>query len=344
MKISLSNRLYLLLVQVFIVICAFNSYADTRQPATITAKLDSVQILMGRMTMLNVEVVTDKNKKGHLPILELTNQHGVISALNDSVELRGAAEIDTVELGSNRIQINYKIPVQSFDSGLYRLPPIEYVVDKDTFRSNQVVLKVNPLILPEDAEIDGYMPPEEPFNSSILDYLPNWLVDYWWLLLLIVLITIIVIYLIKNKKKVGTLLPIRQQKILSPYEEAINSLHKLKDEKLWEQGLEKEYFTQLTEILRHYLYRRFNINALEMTSQQIIMKLSENPEIKSKREYMRKILDTADYVKFAKMRPLPSDSIESWESALRFVEETKPIDTEESNDENNSKQGKEVGL
>ena len=47
----------------------------------------------------------------------------------------------------------------------------------------------------------------------------------------------------------------------NPYEVAIKRLGNLKNRRLWEQGMEKEYFTLLTDILREYLERRFDINA-----------------------------------------------------------------------------------
>lgn len=55
---------------------------------------------------------------------------------------------------------------------------------------------------------------------------------------------------------------------------------------------------------------------------------------------MRQILDVADFVKFAKMRPLTSDSIQSFENAMRFIEETKPVIVAEET-ESDDKKGKE---
>ncbi len=96
--------------------------------------------------------------------------------------------------------------------------------------------------------------------------------------------------------------------------------------------MEKEYFTLLTDILREYLERRFDINAMEMTTRQIIDSLSSNTEVKEKRNYMREILDVADFVKFAKVRPLPSDNIAAFDNAVKFVEETKPVEKPDADD------------
>ena len=303
---------------------------------SVKAKLDSVQLLMGNMTMLNLEVVADKGVKGEFPLFKQRNEMGIIPIMNDSVELRGIAQADTLDLGSGRIQMNFKVPLQSFDSGVYHLPPIQYVVGKDTFNSDRVVLKVVPVIVGENEEIEGYMSVAEPLNPSIFDKLPDAIVDYWWVILVILLIIAVLIYVAIKLKKDKPLIP-KKIKILSPYEKAIQSMQILKDQKLWEQGLERDYFTRLTEILRQYLQDRFNVNALEMTSEEIIRTVSTNDEIKKNAEYIKQILGVADFVKFAKMRPLPSDNIQSFDNAMRFIEETKP---EEKVEENNNEEDK----
>ncbi len=105
--------------------------------------------------------------------------------------------------------------------------------------------------------------------------------------------------------------------------------------------MEKEYFTELTDVLRVYLFGRFGINAMEMTSRQILGALKNNKETRDKRDYIRQILNMADFVKFAKVRPLPDDNIASFENALKFVEETKPLppaDDDEQSPETNQNQ------
>lgn len=138
------------------------------------------------------------------------------------------------------------------------------------------------------------------------------------------------------------LLPVKPA--LSPYERAINALIILKEKKLWEKGQEKEYFTDLTDILRTYLEQRFGINAMEMTTRQIISTLN-NSDVRDKKDYIREILNVADFVKFAKVRPLPSDNIKAFDNAMKFVEETKPAAISEENSsesENDSKGGQKI--
>lgn len=310
-------------------------------PVSLKAKLDSVQLLMGNLTTLHLEVVEDKNTRGEFPIFRNIAETGFVGLNGDSIELRGIVKADTIDIGSNRLQINYVVPLQSFDSGFYQIPPFEYVSGKDTIKSNSIALKVIPVKVGDNEEISGFMPVEEPLNPSIFDKLPDWIVDYWWLLLLILLLVGVLVYLVVKYRQTGTIMPVKKKES-SPFEVAMSALKKLKDKKLWEQGLEREYFTELTEILRVYLQSRFHINAMEMTSRQILDTLNNDEELKNQRDYIRQILDIADFVKFAKLRPLPTENTEAYDNAVRFVEETRPTVTENSENEDADKNMKGV--
>ena len=75
-------------------------------PVSLRAKLDSVQVLMGRLTTLRLEAVQGKNAQGGLPMFERMSADGIVGVCGDSVELRTSFDRDTVDLGSGMIQIN----------------------------------------------------------------------------------------------------------------------------------------------------------------------------------------------------------------------------------------------
>lgn len=288
----------------------------------VKAKLDSTILMMGKMTHLRVSVDQDKGAKGSFPIFSQLKENGVVGVCGDSVELRSPVKQDTSEK-AGRLHIEYSIPVQSFDSGYYRLPEIAFVTGRDTAFSNAVALKVVPVMVDANTPIDDYANVADPENASIFDAVPDWILDYWWILLIIVLAICAGVYLWSRYRKEGSILGKKPEP--TPYEVASAALKELKSKKLWEQGMEKEYFTELTDILRVYLYGRFGINAMEMTSRQILGSLKNNKETKDKRDYIRQIVNMADFVKFAKVRPLPEDNIASYDNAVKFVEETKPL-------------------
>lgn len=313
---------------VFLVcLCSFNMQSKVM----VTARLDSVNLLMGKLTTLSMEVVQDKGKPGGFPMFKDVNPAvGYVGVCGDSIELRSSYKTDTIDLGSGRIQINYRIPLQAFDSGTYRLPEFVYVSESDSARSNALTLNVVPVKVTADDPIAGFAKVAEP-DSKFYDFVPNWLADFWWIIIVLILAIAVALWALRRYKKEGSVLPKKPEP--TPYEVAISSLRRLKEKKLWEQGMEKEYFTDLTDILRVYLDKRFGINAMEMTTREIMDHLYRNSDIKDKRDYMRQILNVADFVKFAKVRPLPADNIVAYDNAVKFVEETKPV-IQEKPDEN----------
>lgn len=294
---------------------------------SLKASIDSARILMGHLATLTVTLEHDPASPGSFPQFKEIDKSGVLRLLGDSVELRiREAKADTVKNGAVE-RVSIRIPVQSFDSGHYVIPSILYVTGADTLRSNTLSLDVLPVKVSANDEISpDAAVVEAPATAwqKFTDKLPDFLYYYWWLLLLLLAAIGFGIYLFLRIRKNGN--PIKKKKPApTPYEVAISELRRLRDRKLWENGNEREYFTALTDILRNYLYGRFGINAMEMTSSQIISTLSRQPDIAGKDDYVRQILSVADFVKFAKMRPLPDDSIGAFANALKFVEETKPV-------------------
>lgn len=295
-------------------------------PLHISAELDSTVMLMGHQTLLNVSINQAKGEKGHLPILNLINETGIVGLCGDSVELRAPIKVDTIET-DGRLKIDYQLPVQSFDSGFYRLPSIAFAVGHDTVYSKPLMLKVVPVLVDANTPISDYANVSDPENKSIFDIIPDWVLNYWWVILIVILVIVASILAWIKYRKDGYIIPKKPQP--TPYELAIMRLQDLKAKKLWESGMEKEYYTDLTDILRIYMYGRFGINAMEMTSRQILGVMKNSKELRGERDYIRQILNMADFVKFAKVRPLPDDCIASYENAFKFLEDTKPQPVEE---------------
>lgn len=308
----MDNLLKTLFLPIVALAVSIAAYGDV----TVSAKLDSAVLLMGKQTALHIEVLQDAGVEGCF----LGERSDTLTRF---VEVAGRTDGDTVEIENNRIQIKRDWILQSFDSGLYVLPPVQYVVGNDTFKSSgQLTLKVMPANVDTLSNIHGYKSVESvPFH--LFDYLPDFIVDYWWIYVIIIVILAIgaVVYY-QMGKRTGIVPP--QVTLVPPYDEAMARLDELKNRQLWQSGQEKTYYTELTDILRNYIDRRFGINAMEMTSSQIISTLRRNKETKAVNEQLGQILEIADFVKFAKVKPLASDNEASLQRAINFVEETKP--------------------
>lgn len=314
-----------LLIFLVALLPALNSSAGN---ITISAKLDSVNVLMGKLNTLHLQVVENEGTNGNLTIFnEMAKARGYAAVCGDSVEIGTNYTVDTTRVGSGRIQLDYTIPVQAFDSGTYQLPKFVYLAGNDSAVSNSLTFNVYPVNVNEDDQIEGFAPVSEPDNPRWYDWVPDPVLDFWWVFLLVVLAVCAFFYGMRRYRGKG--LPfIAPKERPKPWIVALDSLQRLKNRKLWEQGMEKEYFTDLTDILREYLYERFGINAMEMTTRQIMDKIHES-DLRDKRDYVKQILNVADFVKFAKVRPLPADSIAAYDNAVKFVEETIPAEKEE---------------
>lgn len=315
MSIKMKQIDKILALTVLSVITAFS--ASAKGSVSVTADLDSVNLLMGNRTAIHLKVVEPESSAGLLLLQPET-------AMTPEIEIAGISAGDTTSLGNGMREILRDVIIQSFDSGDYVIPAIKYLSGKDTILSNELAVRVTPV---DVSSMETINPQAEIENgeSKWFDFLPDFLLDYWkWILFGIVTIAVaITLYLILKKKKLPAILRKETPKP-SPYEVAISDLNALKNEDLCSVGREKEYYTRLTDILRIYLQDRFGINAMEMTTGQIIKSVYFNEETRPSEAIMSSILKMADFVKFAKARPLPEDNIMAINNAMKFVEETKP--------------------
>lgn len=282
---------------------------------TISATIDSTVMVMGRQTTVHLEIVKDANSKG-----ELVPPGDIIM---NGVETSAIGEPESSDIGSGRYSVKQDITIQSFDSGIYMLPPFAFVENGETIKSNQVVLKVLPVPVDSMKTVHDFADVVD-VKREFMDYMPDWAVNYGiWILLALALIAMGVAGYFLYKRNGG--IRLTPKKAEPPYNVAMRELNRLKNENLCEQGREREYYTRLTEILRVYLDTRFGINAMEMTSSQILDALQQNETAAMSKKYMEQVLEVADFVKFAKVRPLPQDNAEAFNSAIKFIEDTKPL-------------------
>lgn len=300
------------------------SPAEINAPVSITATSDTATMTMGDRAMVHVEVVRNERPGILLDGLRTDNQG--IMQLGD-VEVRQVT-VDSTQIGENRYQINYHYLIQPFEVGAKTVGPFKYVIDGDTVESQLVSFKVDEPDMPKVMRDSLYINPMESTVSipaKWYDFIPEW----WpWLLIALGIIGLAVLVAILYKKNGARLLP--HKKIIPPYQLAINRLSKLKQRRMAESGHDKEYYTELTDILRQYLEGRFNINAREMTSSQIIDALEQNPEISKYVDSMNAMLQTSDFVKFAKHRSNVDDNVRAFATVHDFVTETRPEEPEEA--------------
>ena len=314
----------------------FGMKAKNENALISKAELTNRHIVMGDTTSMRLEIVQPKN------VVAMAGLE-VKDSVSSVVELGEIIACDTIDLGNNRIQINATYIVQAFDSGEWHLNPA-LVIKPDTIRCDiPLVIKVSPVKVDPNGDIKDFAPVFAPIRK-LLDHVPNWMVSLWWVWALILVAVALLLAYLKWWRKGKN--PLRRvKKRLPPYEEAVKRLHMLKGMQLWQNGREKDYYTGLTDILREYINRRFSVNAVEMTSSEIIDALKHNAETQLVNDQLSEILAVADFVKFAGQRPLADDNERSFQRAVNFVDATKPQPVSDNSktsktNNNNNKEGK----
>ena len=283
------------------------------QPPVIKTEMDSLHLMIGEQTKIHLEIAANKDQTLQLPFVSDTLMRGV--------EILEISKIDTTEIGNNRIQYKYDYLITSFDSAVYLLPPFKVIAGSDTVYSKELALKVSTIPVDTDS-------PDEYFDIKDVRKPKFVLKDYLAILLYILLALALIAaiaYIIYRVKKQKSLVPFKKEEPhVPPHVTAIQKLDDIKSKKLWQSGWIKEYHSEISDTLRNYIKERFNVNAMEMTSGEILGILKGISEVDTAYDGLKQILQLADFVKFAKYKALPDENELSLMNAYIFVNNTKP--------------------
>lgn len=298
------------------------------QSVTVDATIDSLQILIGEQAKIKLQVSLDADKRAIFPVYPDTMVRGV--------EVLEVAKPDTQWLNDGRrTLITQEYTITSFDSALYYLPPMEVMVDTQKYYSKALALKV--YSMPVDTlHPDQFFGPKEIMQAPFA--WEDWYVAIACVLLFVPFL-LLLIYLVKrimDNKPIIRKVKVEPQ--LPPHQLAMQEIERIKGEKAWQKGMSKEYYTELTDVLRAYIKGRFGFNAQEMTSSEIIDKLLEVNDKEAIKD-LRELFLTADLVKFAKHTPLMNENDANLVNAIDFINDTK-----EKEDENAKPQPTEITI
>ncbi|MBN1479744.1 hypothetical protein EH223_17690 [candidate division KSB1 bacterium] len=219
-------------------------------------------------------------------------------------------------------QTDYSI--STFDTGDYVIPELEinYRTQGDSswqsIKTEPIEIIVESLNPDEAGDIRDIKPPLTPPR----DY--RTLIVLIFLGLLILVATIFVIYYIKRLREGKSLIPKRSKPPRPAHEIALESLAGLKNSDLL-AGHVKEYYTELSDIVRQYIEDRFFIMAMEMTTTQLLSSMLDQGFEEKIIEPVRAILTKSDLVKFARFIPSAEEHDAAWQLAVDFVENTKLV-------------------
>ena len=239
------------------------------------------------------------------------------------LEIQEKSQFDTVQ---NSLQTRYKqeLFLQYFDTGIVNIPSLAFLTQEDTFYSDSIAVAFLGFELDSaNTYFDIKSPKKVPFNFEEAK-------PYIYLIIFLILLIFLFIKLISRFKKKSTI-DVDEIPETPCDEEAIKRLELLELKKLYENNQTKKHYIELTRILRHYFDRRFNIDTLESTTDEIIEILNKHIHNKSLVTEINTLLCDADLVKFAKIEldsPLNEDYMKKAFKIVTICQEIK----EEVND------------
>lgn len=293
----------------------------------VTVKMDTVRLLIGDQTKLRMEAVFPESASVGFPVFADT--------IIKNLEIVNISNPDTVKENAN-LKVTQEYTVTSFDAGTYEIPSMNFTVGFpqsgriDTLHSVPVYFIVITMPIDTtnaDAITDIKKPIEAPLTmAEVWPY-----VGYGLAALVVVFLTYILFMKFARKKPIFVKREIPKE---PAHVIALRSLDALNDEKVWQRGELKEYYSRLTEVVRRYIEDRFQIPAMESTSDDIIDAFRVGGLLSN--ELKNDLFDTlvrADFVKFAKATTLADENEESMKFAYNFVLKTKPVEILREEDE-----------
>lgn len=312
------------------------SFTLRGQEVSVITAFDTSRIFIGDQINFSVTIDQPSGLKLSIPILK--------DSLTSKIEILSGPLIDTADIDADKIRITEKYLITSFDSGFYMVDPL-YAEIADSggvkrFYSDYSMLEVVRVKLtPPDTSariFDIVAPQRAPLTLG--EILP-------WVIIAFLLAAAVwfTARLIKKFKK--TRKEIIEPAITEPaHVIAFRELEKLRNEKLWQSGETKKYYTRLTEIIRQYLENRFKIYSLELTTSETLEALVRSGFRKNESyNTLKSVLTAADLVKFAKYKPEPIENDTTFTASWDFVAATKEAEhIEDKNDETEIRGGKSV--
>ena len=272
----------------FLLLCGI---IHAQKAPKVAFEIDSAKIKIGEQIRYTIEVEADTAQKVTFP-------QGQTFLPLEMVE---AYPVDTL-VNNARYTLIKKYALTQFDSGAYTLPPQKVLINNKAFFTDSLkVLVANVAV----DTLKQKMYDIKPIIEVEKSYAGLWKTLLWVLLGLLVAAGLLYWFVFRKK-------PLTEEEkiaLLPPYDRALLELKKLDESKFLIQAEYKEYYSQLTNIVRAYLEEDVHISALESTTDELIDKLellkdSGNLKIDEDTiQQFKNVLQTADLVKFAKRVP-----------------------------------------
>ena len=272
--------------------------------ASVEVKIDPIEMMIGEQAQVTMTVQAAEGAKIEMPVFQPRQQ------------IVAGVEVINVEHPTDHSLL---LTITSFDGNLYYLPPFKVKVNGKTVESKSLALKVVEVEV-DTTKLDKFYGPKDvqdnPFQWR------DWSLSFWLSILMLVLLAIAYYLYLRLRDNKPIIARIKIVKRLLPHQKAMKEIEQIKADKMVSSENQKEYYTKLTDTLRKYIEERYGFSAMEMTSTEIIERLTADDDQQSLSE-LRQLFMTADLVKFAKYSTMINENDANLVNAIDFINQTK---------------------
>ncbi|MBB1139475.1 BatD family protein [Myroides sp. WP-1] len=256
----------------------------------LETKVDTTSIKIGEPIQYTIRAIAPKSSKVLFPESETLG----------SLEILDSYPIDTVTK-DNFFELTKKYDLTQFDEGSYTIPALAVLIDSKPYHTDSIRIQV------QNVAVDTLKTPLYDIKSiSKTGAAPS--TSWYYLAFLIIAVLIgFAVYIFIKKRQDKNLT--EDDKYNTPFEKAVTKLKQLEEKQNWTRGDAKPYYSEMTDIARAFIEDTFGISARELTTFETISILKgtlRDKDIKIDPKVIsefKRVLDTADLVKFAKSQP-----------------------------------------
>lgn len=281
----------------------------------VKAEIDTTNIRIGEQFQLKISV--DETQNVIIP----------------KIQLKGLEIIDSTRIDTIKNSLIRRYILTGFDSGAFYIPQQQIFVKNQAFLTDSLLINIATIA------IDTLKVKKFPIKSIKKEpyTFDDFRIYIYLILAILAIIGFWIYWFVIRKRKETEDAP--TYRTLPPFEEAILRLNELDEKLLWQNNKIKEYYSELTEIVRGYIERELKVPALENTTDEVLAMIKDfknADSIETSKETIKKLKDLlqeADLVKFAKSKPLAIEIEDDRRDAEFIIGNLKPKQIIEKEDE-----------
>jgi len=287
------------------------------QDVEVEGKVESTDVQVGKPFTLNLSL-----KVPYGWFVEWNDF--TTDTLSEQLDIIKRSDVERTADADSNVIVKQQLTLMTFDTGQVQVPPIALKYARSFDDPNRLKAYTDPIDLYSTTiAVDttlAYKPIVEPIAAPVqMKEVFPWILA----VLLLALAAFGIWYWRKHRKtKVDADGNIVRGPVIPPYDKAVGDLENLRQQKLWQSGKVKEYYSSLTDIAREYIEGQFGVNAVEMTTDDILEEIKPLHFSQETYDKLKDTMEVADLVKFAKYSSSNLESENAMNSMTEFVNES----------------------